>query len=197
MLQKIQNERRSLQKVSEIWLKVMRYIFYFFLIIATQARAQEFILKEKSHFFGTEFSISYRSNEIFHGINYSLIKKRFLLFTGIKFGVKSSYFQLNIFPQFNLKSAYFIFNKEGIKKNKTLNLGPMLLINYGLQRIEKTHSFTDLIFGYEFNIGDKIRFNHNLGIGPYIETYTDQLNNRQKLNSINIQFSIGLNYAFN
>jgi len=183
--------------MSEIWLKVMRCILLIFIISYFQTYAQEQQPKKSIHLIGTEISFGLRNNEIFHGINYSLINKRFLFSSGINLGMKSSYFQRNIYPQLNLKSAYFLFPFIQKEIKSSFNLGPMLNVISGFQRIENIHSFTDILLGYELFVGKKIRFNHSLGAGLYIESFKDQFSNRQLLNALNFKLSIGINYAIN
>lgn len=186
-----------MQKMSEIWLKVMRSILIIFIFSYFQTYAQEEQSKKSTHQIGTTISLGIRNNEIFQGINYKLINNRFSFNSGINLGIKSSFFQRNFYPQLNLRSAYFLLPLNHIEKKRIYNFGPMLCINSGFQRIEKFHSFSDLLIGYEFIVGEKIRFNHSLSAGPYLESFKDQLNNRQNLFSLNFQFSIGLYYVLN
>lgn len=173
----------------------MRLVCILFIFLISNLYSQSNI-KSPTQLIGTEISFSYRIREVFKGFSYTQQYKKTTFSTGLNLGLKSSFSQGSIFPQINFKFAYLPIVKQVLKTHKTLLFGPQVQLKSAIQRVSKLHSYSDLLIGYEFSYGQKWRFYHSLGFGPYLEIFKSDFEQTSYINSINFYLSFGLNYAF-
>lgn len=135
-------------------------------------------------------SYSYLNYELFHGISYTHHFPLFSASFGLQTAVKTLYTAQKFFPETNCSLVYRLVNKH------TFQFGPSLQYNMRNQKVKVWHLYNELLLGYSLFYGKRIQFFHTAGIGPFLETFKSDKNERYSIRSTNFNLKIGMSYAF-
>lgn len=135
-------------------------------------------------------SYSYLNYELFHGISYTHHFPLFSASFGLQTAVKTLYTAQKFFPETNCSLVYRLVNKH------TFQFGPSLQYNMRNQKVKVWHLYNELLLGYSLFYGKRIQFFHTAGVGPFLETFKSDKNERYSIRSTNFNLKIGMSYAF-
>lgn len=140
------------------------------------------------------FGLSVTRMDFFFQTNYQVQLNRMELSAGAGIGILRSIFQGRIFPEISLRSSYYLIDKPSIQ------LGPTLSLNYSGVRLNKSiprfNFWQEYYLGYSFTVGKRLKFVHILELGPMIETYFNDFEQKQNtVGTLGYSLQIGCRYA--
>jgi hypothetical protein len=184
--------------MSEIWIMFLKQLLLtLFISLCSLFFSQEksFEIKSPKVFVTKEVSFSYSNLEIFHSLSIAKIVSKFDFGIGVGLGIKSTYFQRCFMPLLKTECGFNFLKIENPSSKKQLYLGPLFQVSSAFQKIVTTHTFCSAQLGYRLMIGNKFRFYNAFTIGPFVESFKGEKNNRMDAWTLSTNFSIGLTYA--
>lgn len=184
--------------MSEIWIMFLKQLLLtLFIPLSSNFFCQEKSseIKSPKAFVTKEVSLSYSNSEIFHSLSITKIVSKFDFGIGVGLGIKSTYFQRCFMPILKTECGFNFLKIENPSIKKQKYFGPLFQVSSAFQNIVTTHSFCSAQLGYRFMVGNKFRFYNSFTLGPFVESFKGEKNNRMDAWTLSTNFSIGLTYA--
>ncbi|MBI1838084.1 MAG: hypothetical protein HYR91_12550 [Flavobacteriia bacterium] len=171
-------------------------------IVKNALRLSLFILFFQTFTSFTQFSnvsvfcqVDMNRYDFYSGIGISYKRNKFDYFSSIKLGIIKTFFQQRISPRFSVGVNYYLIEKSKIQLKPTISYN-FSYLNYNHTK-SNYHYWNELLMGYQFLIGKKIKLTQSTTLGPASEKYHSEILNKwERVYFLGYTLNIGVLYEF-